>query len=141
NDGGFFALALIPFVKIPTAQLNLGNGAFEGGVGIPYAFHVPNWGVGFQTTVSVNKHDTGNGYHAEIANSVSIGHAIIGALEYHVEFFSRVSTQQNSDWVGTFDTWLTYKLNKNLVLDAGVYIGVTQAADDWHPWVGMTKRF
>ena len=27
NDGGFFALALIPFVKFPTAQDQLGNGA------------------------------------------------------------------------------------------------------------------
>lgn len=40
NDGGFFALALIPFVKFPTAQHNLGNGAYEGGMGIPYAFDV-----------------------------------------------------------------------------------------------------
>jgi hypothetical protein len=141
NDGGFFALALIPFMKFPTAQDNLGNGAYEGGVGIPYAFDVPNWDVGFQTTVSINHDNAGNGYHAEIANSVSIGHAVIGNLEYHVEFFSNVSTEQNSDWVGTFDTWLTYQVNKNLVLDGGVYIGVTKAADDWHPWVGMTRRF
>ena len=141
NDGGFFALALIPFVKIPTAQDHLGNGAVEGGVGIPYAFDVPNWDVGFQTTVSINHDAAGNGYHAEIANSVSIGHAVIGKLSYHVEFFSSVSTEQNSDWIGTFDTWFTYQANKNLCLDAGVYIGVTQSADDWHPWVGMTWRY
>ena len=141
DDGGFFALALIPFVKFPTAQDQLGNGVVEGGVGIPYAFDVPNWDVGFQTTVSNNRDAAGNGYHAEIANSVSIGHAVISPLEYHVEFFSSVSTEQNSDWVGTFDTWLTYQFNKNLVLDGGVYIGVTKAADDWHPWVGITWRY
>ncbi len=141
NDGGFFAIALIPYVKFPTAQNNLGNGAYEGGVGIPYAFEVPGWDVGFQTTVSCDHDSVGNGYHAEIANSVSIGHAVIGPLEYHVEFFSNVSAERNSDWVGTFDTWLTYQVNKNLVLDGGIYIGVTAAADDWHPWVGMTKRF
>ncbi len=141
DDGGFFAIALIPYVKLPTAQDNLGNGAFEGGVGIPYAFDVPNWDVGLQTTVSINHDETGNGYHAEIANSVSIGHAVIGPLEYHVEFFSSVSTEQNSDWVGTFDTWFTYQANRNVVLDCGVYIGVTSAADNWHPWVGMTWRY
>jgi len=141
NDGGFFALALIPFLKIPTAQDHLGNGAVEGGVGVPYAFDVRNWDVGFQTTVSINQDVVSSGYHAEIADSVSIGHAVIGALEYHVEFFSSVSTQQDSDWVGTFDTWFTYQFNKNLVLDGGIYIGVTKAADDWHPWVGMTWRY
>ena len=53
NDGGFFALALIPFVKLPTSQDHLGNNSVEGGLGIPYAFDVPNWDVGFQTTVQL----------------------------------------------------------------------------------------
>jgi hypothetical protein len=141
NDGGFFALGLIPFVKFPTAQDNLGNGAYEGGVGIPYAFNVPNWDVGLQTTVSCDHNGIGEGYHAEIDNSISIGHAVIGKLEYHVEFFSTVSTEQNSSWIGTFDTWFTYQVNENLIFDCGVYIGVTAAADDWHPWMGMTWRY
>jgi len=141
NDSGFFALGIIPFVKFPTAQDNLGNGAYEGGVGIPYAFNVPNWDVGLQTTVSCVRDDLGSGYHAEIDDSISIGHAVFGKLEYHVEFFSGVSTEKNSDWIGTFDTWFTYQVNENLIFDSGVYIGVTVAADDWHPWVGMTWRY
>jgi hypothetical protein len=141
NDGGFFALALIPFVKVPSAQNHLGNGAVEGGLGVPYAFDVPHWDVGFQTTFSVNHNDAGNGYHSEFGNSVSIGHAVIGPLAYHVEFFGGVSTEQNSDWTGTFDTWFTYRMNQNLVLDGGVDIGVTRAAEDWHPWMGMTWRY
>jgi hypothetical protein len=140
NDGGFFALALIPYLKFPSADHALGNGAYEGGVGIPYAFNVPHWDVGFQTTFSCDHDAVGDGYHADIANSVSIGHAIIGPLEYHVEFFSSVSTEQNAAWIGTFDTWLTYQANKNLVFDGGVYIGVTGAADSWHAWIGMTWR-
>ena len=141
NDGGFFALALIPYVTLPTAQDNLGAGGVEGGVGIPYAFDVPNWDVGLQTTVSYDHDNAGNGYHAEIANSVSVGHAVIGPLEYHVEFYGSVSTERNSNWVGTVDTWLTYQVNKNLIFDGGIYIGVTPAADNWHPWIGMTWRY
>src|SRR5258706_218153 len=38
NDGGFFVLALIPFVKLPLTQQHIGNGFIEGGLGIPYAF-------------------------------------------------------------------------------------------------------
>lgn len=141
NDGGFFALALIPFVTLPTSQHNLGASSVEGGVGIPYAFDVPNWDVGFQTTFNYDRNNLGNGYHAEFDNSVSIGHSVIGPLEYHVEFFSSVSIEQNSSWVGTVDTWFTYQVNKNLIFDSGVYIGVTPAADNWHPWVGMTWRY
>lgn len=141
NDGGFFALALIPFVKLPTSQDHLGNNSVEGGLGIPYAFDVPNWEVGFQSTFSFDRNEVGNGYHTEFANSVSIGHAVVGKLSCFAELFSSVSTQRNSDWIGTVDTWLTYQVSKNLRLDAGVYVGVTQAADDWHPWVGMTWRY
>ena len=49
NDGGFFALGLIPYVKLPASQDHLGNSAVEGGLGIPYAFDIPGWDVGFQT--------------------------------------------------------------------------------------------
>jgi hypothetical protein len=141
NDGGFFALALIPFVKLPLSSGHLRNGSPEGGLGIPYAFDIPGCDVGFQTTFHCNPSGAGSGYHYEFDNSVSIGHRVIGKLSLSAEFFSSVTTELNSDWVGTVDTWLTYQLNKNLRLDAGVYIGVTPAADDWHPWVGMTWRF
>jgi hypothetical protein len=141
NDGGFFALGLIPFVKLPTNQDHLGNKAVEGGVGIPYALDIPGWDVGFQTTFSFNHNDIGSGYHAEFDNSVSIGHPLIGKLSAYVEFFSSVSSERGAGWIGTVDTWLTYQVNKNLRLDGGVYIGVTGAADDWHPWLGMTWRF
>ena len=140
NDGGFFALALIPFVKLPTSQGQLGNNSVEGGLGIPYAFDIPDWDVGFQSTFNFNRNEIGGGYYTEFANSVSVGHAVVGKLSCAVEFFSSVSTQRNSDWIGTVDTWITYQVSKNFRLDAGVYIGVTSAADDWHPWVGMTWR-
>jgi Putative MetA-pathway of phenol degradation len=141
NDGGFLALALIPFLKLPTNQDHLGNRAVEGGVGIPYAFDIPGWDVGFQTTFSFNRNDVGHGYHMECDNSVSIGHPLIGKLSAYMEFFSSVSTERGAGWVGTVDTWLTYQFNKNLRVDGGAYIGATGAADDWHPWLGMTLRY
>lgn len=141
NDGGFFALGLIPFIKLPTNQDHLGNNSVEGGLGIPYAVDIPNWDIGFQTTFSANRDEAGQGHHAEFANSVSIGHKLIGNLSLSGEFFSNVSTERGSDWVGTVDTWLTYQINENMRFDGGVYIGVTRAADDLHSWIGMTWRY
>ena len=141
NDGGFFALALIPFVTLPLSSGQLRKGSVEGGLGIPYAFDIPGWDVGFQTGFHYNRDEVGGSYYTQLDNSVSIGHPIIGRLSLSAEFYSSVSTERNSDWVGTVDTWLTYQVSKNLRLDGGVYIGVTSAADDWHPWVGMTWRY
>jgi len=141
NDGGFFALALMPFVKLPLSSGRLGNGSTEGGLGIPYSLDIPGWDLGFQTTFHFNRNGARSGYHSEFDNSVSIGHRIFGKLSLSAEFYSSVSMERNSDWVGTVDSWLTYQVNKNLRLDGGVYIGVTPAADDWHPWVGMTWRY
>jgi len=141
NDGGPFALALMPLVKLPTNQDHLGNRSVEGGVKAPFAFDVPEWDIAAQTEVEVIRDEAGSGYHPEWINSVSVGRTLVGKLSYYVEFFTNVSAEAHSDWVGTFDTWFTYQLNKDLRLDAGVYIGVTRAAEDWHPFAGMTVRF
>ena len=74
-------------------------------------------------------------------NTVTFGHDIIGDLGGYVEFFSSVSAEAGSDWVGTVDLGLTYALTKNIQLDAGINIGVTRAADDWNPFVGISWRF
>ncbi len=141
NDGGFFALALIPFVKLPLGGGHLGNGSVKGGVGVPYSFDVPGWDVGFQTTFRINHNELGGGNHTEVDNSVSIGHSLIGKLSLAAEFFSNVSTEGGTGWVGTLDAWLTYQVEENLRFDGGSYFGTTVAADDLHLWLGMTWRF
>jgi len=50
-------------------------------------------------------------------------------------------TERGSRWVGTFDMGLIYELTTNFQLDAGVNIGITRAAEDWNPFLGMTWRF
>ncbi len=141
NDSGFFAIAVIPFVSLPILQNNFGTTSVEGGLGVPYSFDIPNWDVGFQTTFLFNRNNAGSAYHTEFENSVSIGHSLVGRLSLSGEFFTSVSTETGTNWVGTIDTWLTYQAFENLRLDGGTYIGITVAADDWHLWLGMTWRY
>ena len=141
NDGGPMALAVMPFVKLPTHQDSLGTRSVEGGWKIPYAFSVPGWDIGFQTEADCIRNEADSGYHAELINSVSVGHKLVGRLSLYGEFFSNVRTERGAGWIGTVDTWLTYSVSRALRLEAGVYIGVTEAAEDWHPFVGMTFRY
>jgi hypothetical protein len=58
-----------------------------------------------------------------------------------VEFATLVSTDADSDWLGIIDVGLTYAVTENIQLDAGVNLGVTRAADDVNPFVGLSIRF
>src|SRR5205085_12239316 len=119
----------------------LGNRSVEGGLKVPYSLEVTGWDLSAQTELDFLRDEVGAGHHPEFFNSLSVGRHVIGRLSYYVEFFSVVSTERNSDWIGSFATWVTYQINENLRFDAGVYIGVTDAAYDWHPFAGMTWRF
>src|SRR5580765_7874436 len=60
NDGGATALALMPFVKLPTNQDDLGNNSVEGGLIVPFAAQLPyDWDVGMTTVFGVNRDSVG----------------------------------------------------------------------------------
>lgn len=142
NDGGPTAFALMPYVKFPTSQDQLGNRFVEGGLIAPLGVELPaGWGMGLMTQLDIVRDVTGPGYHPEFVNTVTFSRDIIGSLGGYVEFFSSVSTERGSCWVGTVDLGLTYALTKNIQLDAGINIGVTRSADDFNPFIGMSWRF
>jgi hypothetical protein len=132
----------MPFMKFPTGQEGFSNDAVEGGVILPLAVALPSeWQMGLMTEVDFNKNGSGSGYHTGFINTVTVSHNIVGALGGYVEFFSEVSTERDSEWIGTIDLGLTYRINADIQVDAGVNIGVTRAADDLNPFVGLSWRF
>jgi DtxR family Mn-dependent transcriptional regulator len=139
NDAGLFALALIPFVGIPLDDDD-DDREVEAGVGVPYLIRVPGWDVGLQTTLRTVRRVVDRVRHSEVDQSVSIGHHLAGPLSLYGEFFANTSSAAGAAWIGTTNTWLTYRVTGNLRFDSGIYIGVTSAADDAHVWVGMTWR-
>ncbi len=142
NDRGPIAFGILPFVKIPSNQDSLGNHAVEGGVIFPVAAELPyGFGLGAMTEFDRNQDSSSGGYHTEFVNSITLDHGIYGKLSGYVEFFSSVSTENNSRWVGTFDLGLEYGITKNIQLDTGVNLGVTASADDVNPFLGLSIRF
>lgn len=142
NDGGKTAFGLMPFVKFPTSRDALGNEAVEGGLILPLAIELPKgWSLGLMTEFDFMRNANNRRYHPEFINSITFGHDLIGKLEGYVEFFSAVSTDRDARWMGMVDAGLVYGLTKNLRLDGGINIGVTRAANDWNPFVGLSWRF
>jgi len=142
NDRGATALAVMPYVKLPTNQHDLGNQSLEGGAIIPFAVELPaGWSLGLMAQLDVVRNAGRSGYHADFLNSITFGHDIIGDLAAYAEFFGAVSAESDSDWVGTVDLGITYGLTGDIQLDAGVNLGVTRAADDINPFIGISWRF
>ncbi|MBI3850516.1 MAG: transporter [Verrucomicrobia bacterium] len=142
NDGCPTAFAVMPFVKPPTNQDELGNDSVEGGLILPLAVELAcEWAMGLMTEFDFNRDSSGGGFHTEFINSITFSHDIVGKLGGYVEFFSLVSTESGAAWIGTVDAGLTYALMDDIQLDAGVNIGVTRAADDINPIFGISMRF
>lgn len=142
DDGGKTSFAVLPYVKCPTSTGHVGNNAVEGGVILPLAIKLPgDFDLGCETAAGWWRNDADSGFHEEYINSVTVDHALAGKLSGYLEFFSNISTEHHSGWIGTIDFGLEYLAAKNVQFDLGCNFGVTRAADDYHPFVGITVRF
>jgi hypothetical protein len=142
NDSGQSAFAVFPFVKFPTNTDGLGNSSVEGGVIFPFSAKVPaKIDMGMETGVNFSRNEAGADNHQEFVNSITFAREIVGNLSGYCEFFSSVSNERDSDWIGTVDLGFTYTLTANLQLDCGCNIGVTDAADDINAFSGISIRF
>lgn len=142
NDGGPTALSVMPFVKLPTNQRGLGNKAVEGGIIFPFAMTLPGeWDLGTQVEMEYIRDSGSSDYHQEFIHTITVSHDIVGKLGGYVEFFSNLSTERDADWIATFDFGFTYALTCDIQLDAGMNIGLTDAADDINPFIGLSLRY
>ncbi|MEY2604547.1 MAG: hypothetical protein QOH31_2338 [Verrucomicrobiota bacterium] len=143
NEGNLpVALGFIPFLKIPTNEDGLGNRAVEGGFILPVTFKLPwDFQLFAMTEMDINEDAANTGYHLDYVNSVSLHHSITKKLDSYVEFFTDVSTERHTGWVGTVDGGLAYSISDNIIVDCGINAGVTRAAQDWQPLVGISFRF
>jgi hypothetical protein len=142
NDGGMTALAIMPFITVPTSQDDLGTNKVEGGIIVPLAVALPcEFNMGVMTEVDFIRNEDADRHDAVLINSITFSHSLIGELNGYVEFFSAVNTAKASEWEGTVDVGFTYGLTDDIQLDAGVNVGVTRSAEDVNPFLGLTMRF
>ncbi len=112
----------------------------EGGIILPFGMDLGGgWGLGAQTEVDVVS-DGANGHDFEYFNTVTVGHDLIGSLAFYLEF-AALATPESGPWQGMVDLGFTYGFGDNTQLDFGCNFGVTDAAPDYSPFVGLTVRF
>ncbi len=142
RPSGTVQVAVIPYVKAPTAQVGIGNGKAEGGVIAPIVFDLPA-GVTLDLgpEVDVLADGEGHGHHVQLVGLVNLSKTIGKTTLY-----GEVWTGQNLDPAGTVrqysaDVAATYLLTPTLQVDAGANFGLNRVTPDVQSYLGIAARF
>jgi hypothetical protein len=143
EKAGDTALGLLPYVSLPTDRKNgISPEYVEAGLLIPFAVKLTDkFGLGLNAGVAAVHNENNTRYHAEWIASASVSYEWTEALGTYYEIGGRFGLDDPRGDIVFVGTGVTYKLNKNLQLDAGVNFGLTDAADRINPFVGITARF
>ena len=142
NDEGKTALALLPYAIFPTGEDSVTDNATEFGLIVPFAIELnDDWSLGTQAEISFqtggDTQDT-----SELSHTVVLGRSIAGDLAGYIEYIGAYELQNEPEYRPALSAGLTYLLDPDTQLDAGVLIGLDNGdSEDLRIFAGITKRF
>lgn len=138
NDQGSTALALFPFVKIPTGT-QLSNGKVEGGLIIPFALDVSDSvEFGLMAEIDAVYDDELDRYDLAFVHSAVIGLDLTERVGVFTEY---IGVAGPGAYQAYFAGGFTLALSEDLLLDCGTEVGLNSAAEELGVFAGFTKRF
>jgi len=143
NDGGDAALAIVPYVKIPTASVGIGNGYWEGGAYMPFSASLPDgWALSITSEIDFLEDASNAGVHPNFQNLINFSHLIFtDSLTAAAEFWADVNTDRGAATQYTLDFALSWLATSTLQFDVGLNIGLNKAAPDTQLYLGISQRF
>ena len=139
NDGGPTSFGLMPFVTLPTASEGFGADHVEGGLIAPLALEGP-LGWDFGTMAELDAVWREDAYAGELVLTGTAGHDIWKALGGFIELASTLPLDGEAAALGA-NSGLTLGLGDDVVLDAGVRVGLNEAAEDFSSFLGGSARY
>ncbi len=135
-------IAISPWIKIPTADRSIGNGAFESGITLPVEYVINDkWTVTYVQDIDSLKNSGISGYHTNTAETVSVGRALPHNLSLALELWSEYNDdplQREQQY--SMDTALSWVKN-NLEYDVGVNFGLNKETPQSQVYMGFSDRF
>ena len=142
DDQGTVTMAVLPYVKFPTARSGLGNGKLEGGIILPISFSVPG---GFTVIIMPEgdflKSTVGSAYYTAFDFLVNVSHPLDKRWSFYTEIFTSQYFGSHDSPVYTLDEALTYALTSNLQLDFGGNFGMNDVTPRIQLYAGLSQRF
>lgn len=142
NDGGDTAGAVMPFVRFPTGTDGLSNHHVEGGLILPLAVSLPaGFNLGLMAEFDADRNTRNDGYGLDFVHTATVHHKLTERLDAYVEYAGVAPAGTGNSYLSTFDTGLIYALRKNVQLDAGVNLGLSDRADNILGFLGISFRW
>ncbi|HEX8876347.1 MAG TPA: transporter [Phycisphaerales bacterium] len=141
NDEGDFALAIMPFITLPPAKRSLGVGDVECGIIVPMGFDLPNeFSLGLMGEIDIVRSADRSRYVVDFVHTATINRRIAGDLSGFIEYAGFHNFNNDEDYRASFNCGLVYEFTPDFRLDAGIRVGLTEAAEDLGVFVGGTYR-
>ena len=135
------AVAILPFVRLPTHGGHVGGKALEGGLIVPWATQLP--GGGSFTAMGewdFVRNDADNGYDAFWYASGVFEQPLTGLLKIYGEVTAGKSSS-GAPWAGTMGGGVQVHLSSLYWWDFAIYRGLSRGAPGWNPVVRVNWGF
>ncbi len=140
NDTGIYALALLPWVKVPTAKGSLGNGSWEYGLTINQELDIGGgWELGSSLFLTMAATDERQRYF-EPACTLALGRDLTQRLSFYVETYQGWLQDAERYWQSSFDGGLAFMVTPDVKLDIGMN-WFFNGRQSLNPFAGISFRF
>ena len=140
NDGGPFAMSLLPYVKIPTSTHRIGNDMWEGGL---YLNTEVDLGGGFTLGNSLFASlavDDDDEIYLRPGFTAVLGLDVTEKTAVYAEFFTAWEYDAERYWQTALDFGVTYAITENFMVDLSVF-WFFRGNETIQPLVGFSWRF
>lgn len=144
SDSAPVQVALDPFVKLPTANHQLGNGKVEAGLLAPVQMALGKSGLtlSLDPELDLLANQSSDGHHLAMSQVLNLGASLNDKFNVSAELWG----QWDWDPIGTgrqysADVAVAYLPDKNLQLDWGANLGLNRQTPDIELYTGVSLRF
>jgi hypothetical protein len=142
NDGGRTAMAVMPFIKVPTADEPLGNGEVDGGVILPFSIDLTEGlSLGLMAEFDAVYDEDDDNYDLGFVHTAVLGFDLTERVGAFVEYVGVWGSDSSIPYSASTGAGVTFALNDNCQLDCGLNFALNDATDDFNPFAGFTIRF
>ncbi len=137
DDGWPPALAVLPFVKAPTAREPLGTERVDFGAVAIASLSLP-WDLGCDVNAGAVAVGQRHGFLAMAVASLSVNRAITDRLSVYAELVFRTRDERGGRNSLGGDAGVQFLLTRRVALDAAVGVGLVGDANDWVVRTGIS---